>query len=952
MSLKFIDLFAGLGGFHVALRSLGHECVMASESDPVLQETYENNFGIRPRGDIRAIPTSSIPRHDVLCAGFPCQPFSKAGTQLGFACPRFGDLFSEIVRVLTARRPRYFILENVGNLRAHDNGNTWRSILGTLRGLGYTVDAATLSPQDLGVPQGRDRIFIAGVHAGMPSVTWPGKVKSQLTISGFLDSDPPEAMPLSSKKIEALEVWQEFLDQFPAGKELPTFPIWSAEFGADYPYISSTPWSLGERSLFMYRGSHGQSLAGLEGDDLWNALPAYARRKENVFPRWKERFIEQNRRLYQQNRSWIDRWLPRLGGLPPSLQKLEWNCKGGERRIWSYLVQFRASGVRVRDPRTSPTLVAMNTTQVPVVAWQRRYMTPRECARIQGLQGLRHLPSKNDAAFRALGNAVNADVVAEIAAGLLSSEPLPSSHRTARPQGSTRIMPTALQDDRINIRPPVNVLSVLRHLNYQPWYALAEFVDNALQSYLSNRAELKRVDGRNAVLKIDITIDPTDEGRIVVRDNAGGIAKKDYARAFRAAEVPPDRSGLSEFGMGMKSAACWFAPQWTVRTKALGESVERKVTFDINTIVRDSLEELEIKSTKTKADAHYTEILLTQVYKTPQRRTLGKIRDHLAGMYRIFLREGTLVLTLNGEALEHELPQTMTAPFYKTPSARPQEWRKEIEIELSGGRSVKGFAALRDKGSTIDSGFALFRRKRAITGTADQGYRPEIIFGRSNSYVYQRLFGELHLTGFPVSHTKDGFRWDESEEELLHALKKVLDAKPLPLLQQAMGHRSKPSKKEMQRAAKKVVDDTAETIKNNAPDTLETLDALDEEAPREQFRKVNKQDTIRRTIEIERHGAKWEIVIEACYDEAMTDWIEVIAQNPKRGTKRVGVRLALCHPFTERFGGSNSGDLEPLMRIAAALGLAETTAREIGVKRAGTIRVHFNELMRDTMAVG
>jgi hypothetical protein len=488
-------------------------------------------------------------------------------------------------------------------------------------------------------------------------------------------------------------------------------------------------------------------------------------------------------------------------------------------------------------------------------------------------------------------------------------------------------------------------------LNYQPWYALAEFVDNAVQSFLTNRKELQELEGRKSPLRVSITIDPADDGRIVIRDNAAGIAKKDYARAFRAAEVPPDRSGLSEFGMGMKSAACWFAPQWSVKTKARGETVERTVTFDINSIVRDSLEELEIKSSRAKPEAHYTEIILSQVYKLPQKRTLGKIRDHLSSMYRIFLREGTMELTINSEPLVHELPAVLSAPFFKGAGGKSVEWRKEIDIDLGGRKRITGFAALRSKGSTIDSGFALFRRKRVITGTADQGYRPEGIFGRSNSYIYQRLFGELHLTGFDVSHTKDGFRWDEDEEAFLDELRKQLDAKPLPLLQQAIGYRSKPSKDDMQRAASSVVDEIADSIRTHVPHTLDTLDVLEpEDRPPEGFSRARPKDVVRRIIEIEHSGTHWEITLEACHDESMSDWLEVMAQPAARGIRRLGVRVALAHPFTERFAGSNGAELEPLIRIAVALGLAETTAREVGVKKAGTVRVHFNELLREALA--
>src|SRR5690242_8585233 len=129
--------------------------------------------------------------------------------------------------------------------------------------------------------------------------------------------------------------------------------------------------------------------------------------------------------------------------------------------------------------------------------------------------------------------------------------------------------------DSINIRPGVSILSVLRHLNYKPWFAMAEFVDNAVQSFLQHRTELERIHGRAVKLKVEIETDDDAGGRIVIRDNAAGIHGNDYARAFRAAEVPTDRTGLSEFGMGMKSAACWFARDWSVRTSALGEPIER-----------------------------------------------------------------------------------------------------------------------------------------------------------------------------------------------------------------------------------------------------------------------------------------------------------------------------------------------------------------------------------------
>ena len=140
--MRFVDLFAGLGGFRVALERLGHECVFACEVNPQLQELYCRNFpdGPRVHGDIRK-SKQYVPPHDVLCAGFPCQPFSKSGTQAGLSDETSGTLFHEILGILKRHRPSYVILENVGNFERHDEGRTWRTVKSRLSGLGYEVRA-------------------------------------------------------------------------------------------------------------------------------------------------------------------------------------------------------------------------------------------------------------------------------------------------------------------------------------------------------------------------------------------------------------------------------------------------------------------------------------------------------------------------------------------------------------------------------------------------------------------------------------------------------------------------------------------------------------------------------------------------------------------------------------------------------------------------------------------
>ena len=173
------------------------------------------------------------------------------------------------------------------------------------------------------------------------------------------------------------------------------------------------------------------------------------------------------------------------------------------------------------------------------------------------------------------------------------------------------------------------------------------------------------IHGKDASLRVVIDIEAGPSVRLSVKDNAAGIEQADYPRAFRPAAIPPDTSGLSEFGMGMKSAACWFAPRWDVRTSALGEPVERLIRFDINKIVDDQIEELEIKEKKVPKDTHFTEVVLEDLHHVPIGRTVGKIKDHLTDIYRVFLRDGTLELIYNEEALRFVERKVLVAPHFK-----------------------------------------------------------------------------------------------------------------------------------------------------------------------------------------------------------------------------------------------------------------------------------------------
>jgi len=413
--MRFIDLFAGLGGFHCAAAQLGGECVFASEIDEPLRDLYEKNFGLRPAGDISKVKIEEIPTHDLLCAGFPCQPWSKAGEQMGWGDKRRGTVFWNIIEILRARKPRLILLENVAHFVRHDGGNTYRKVREALETEGYTVEHRQFSPHQFRVPQIRERFYMVGVRGSLERFHWPERetTAGEVSIHSVLDANPQEAVPLSPQVIRCLEVWQEFLDRLPEPIKVPSFPVWAMEFGATYPFDADHLRDVPLADLQSANGCFGTPLRGLTRDGIVSVLPSHACRPGVTFPRWKKTFLRQNREFYQEHHARLHDWLPKLAEFPPSLQKFEWNCQNATRDLWKLVIQFRASGVRVKRDNTAPSLVAMTTTQVPIIAWEKRYMTTRECARLQSLGALENLPT-GAAAVRALGNAVNVTVVRRI----------------------------------------------------------------------------------------------------------------------------------------------------------------------------------------------------------------------------------------------------------------------------------------------------------------------------------------------------------------------------------------------------------------------------------------------------------------------------------------------------------------------------------------------------------
>ncbi len=370
---KFIDLFAGVGGFHQAATQLGGECVFASEIDKYAIETYKKNYGIDSAHDITEVDEKDIPAHDLLCAGFPCQAFSKAGKQNGLEDTR-GTLFFDIQRILKHHRTKYIVLENVRNLVSHDSGRTWAIIQKNLKQLGYrlTENPIILSPHQFGVPQLRERVYILGVYEP-ENVDKPLNIefdnllkKEDNTIDSIIQKRRvSEKYYIDDYETKVLEIWNEFYQGI--DMKIIGFPVWVKYFNTKI---------------------------------------------DNTYPKWKKEIIDRNQRLYQSNKEFIDKWLHKhnnLEDLAVTHRKFEWQAGESIKNIWEGIIQFRPSGVRVKRPDTFPALVAI--VQIPIIGKYKRRLTLRECANLQSFSDDFKFVSNDSQSYKQLGNSVNVGVV-------------------------------------------------------------------------------------------------------------------------------------------------------------------------------------------------------------------------------------------------------------------------------------------------------------------------------------------------------------------------------------------------------------------------------------------------------------------------------------------------------------------------------------------------------------
>lgn len=381
--MKFIDLFCGVGGFHQALIRMDHECVFACDIDKECRKTYKENYNLEPESDITKISEDTVPDHDIICAGFPCQAFSNAGKKKSLDDKR-GKLFHEILRIAKHKNPKFMFLENVKHIKRIDDGKVFEYIIDEINKAGYIVDKDKtifeLSPHQLGIPQQRERVIFVCIRKDIYSEDIKIEMPIPDTKIDFnsIIEQPHEGLEkykITDEIEHVMNVWQLMIEHVEVGEKLSPV-IMCNEFHSVYT------------------------------DEEFAQLPV-----------WKQDYITRNKPIYNKYKDDWDVWYQINHEILQKREiygKLEWQAgpKKENDSIFNYFISFRQSGIRVKKAKYFPTLVAM--VQTPIYGKEKRYITPRECARLQSFPDSFKIHSTDRIAYKQFGNAVNVDVIHKV----------------------------------------------------------------------------------------------------------------------------------------------------------------------------------------------------------------------------------------------------------------------------------------------------------------------------------------------------------------------------------------------------------------------------------------------------------------------------------------------------------------------------------------------------------
>lgn len=520
---------------------------------------------------------------------------------------------------------------------------------------------------------------------------------------------------------------------------------------------------------------------------------------------------------------------------------------------------------------------------------------------------------------------------------------------------------------KINIRPTTSVYATYKNIKYDPWTAIAEFVDNSTQSYYDNKKQLSETkywDGLN----VEIIYEKYASGdKLIIKDNAYGMDFNDFQRAI-VLDSPPKKPTRSEFGMGLKTAACWFGTNWSVESTCLGSDIKYIASVDVEALHKYKNEEIEVQEEKVSPKEHGTIITIWNLNRTIVGRQIAKTKDQLRGMYRVDLRSGEIKISYNGEELQYEEPAVLEETL---PDGSTKKWRQEISFEIPYKESslhVKGFIGIRETASTSSAGFALIRRGRVIVGGYENAYRPEEIFEKSNSFVYQRLFGELNLDDWPVTQTKDAFDWYSGlEDDLIEKLNEVCKEYKKKAKEYRVGKKTTVENTVanlidvfsnagvIEDVSVETIDDENEILLDTAPinDTVSQIDNNEQEENDsepidnvvEKSKDIEIEGPAGKSISFKTSEGEYKFNLVLKKSDPLQSWL-IITQVTDN---EYNIAWNIRHPFFKPY--IDEPDFLSIMeQFVFALSLAEIESRRIstdGYISASTLRLKMNDILKD-----
>lgn len=527
----------------------------------------------------------------------------------------------------------------------------------------------------------------------------------------------------------------------------------------------------------------------------------------------------------------------------------------------------------------------------------------------------------------------------------------------------------------ISIAPEPTIYFALKFVPSETWFALAEFIDNSINSYNNHEKELKLIEGKNFKLSISIIINLLED-TITIKDNASGIDAANFQRAFKAGDKPLNRDGLSEFGMGMKYAACWFADEWTVISTALGEDIERTVTFNIDDIVRDGKTTLSIIPDEATKNDHYTVIKLKGIKgKFTNKDSLETLKVNLKRIFRYFLIDDKIKLSVNENPITFTDFDVLKAPEYIKVSdggeiqRRPKNetiitWEKKLHFVIDG-HEINGFAALREGGKTSENeGLVIIRRGRLISSLGNED-KPEKIFRKPNSAISQRLTCVLYVnSGFEVSFTKQIQR-NETYNKLIDKLYVELQNEPMDLLKQADNasyrdiKKNKVESKNLSSKNSEIKEDVGLFSNSYLPTPNQKTNTTNEKKAEKNVTQVTPISTPnvlvektneRREIIVHILGIAWKFIVE--YSLSSFTCIELAPdliqeKNDVLSQKYLGLRISTTHPYIKKYVVTND-QKETFERFLIALIIAEIKTQET-FANASMLRQYVNDYLKNVV---